>query len=394
MGVVSVFDEASWALDAAGPRLQAAVAIEDGAPGSAQVYDAVMADASVVANVIDFVRILAWPFVVLVVVMVFRRPLSERVGAIRKAQLPGGISVELDALQAEIVTSREIGASESDFAATQLIYGSSTSVLPSDRSYTVAAARVELERALRRFLFTVNRDEEFATRKINDVLLELRSSGELSPDVTRQAQDFLRLSAASFSSVVADEEVVAFHTVGSLLAAHVNYQARVASIGTGVWGHDLFFMVARGGSNHNEKEVWASITTILPEVAYDYRLFLDAIRRASNTRDNKNWPRDAADEFSKLAISEADFLQVTIFRRDELRRVLELFDRSSWLAKDDEGQQIPKALYYQWPAAWGKISFNTPVTGHSERPLLLDVADDLLRAEEAVRRMRLRQLPG
>lgn len=260
-------------------------------------------------------------------------------------------------------------------------------VLPDDRSYTVAKVRVELERALRQLAFTVNRDEEFATRNIEDLLLDLRSSGELSISVARQAQEFLRLSAASFSSAtVSDDDVVAFHTVGSLLAAHVNYVRRVASIATGIWGHELIFMLERGGRRDREGKVtWAAVATILPEVDYDYAIFREAIHRAMDTRDNRNWPADMAPLFGNLLVSEEEFLQITVFRRDELRRVLRQFDRISWHPNDDDKDK----LYYRWPASWGEISFNVPVT----RGTLPDAADDLLRAEEAVRRMRLATEP-
>lgn len=346
---------------------------------------------STVTDIIDVVRIVAWPLTLLVVLLLFRRQIADRVGAIRKAQLPGGISFELDVLEKEIVRTPELEATRKNVVA-----GSPGGVLPADRSYTVAEARFELERGLRRLSFAVSRDEEFATRNIEDLLLDLRSSGELSPHVSRQASEFMRLSAAAFSADLSDDDVVAFHTVGSLLAAHVNYIARVVSITTGLWGHDLFFMIERPRDlDPSSKVTWAAVATILPEVAYDYRLFRDAILRASVTRDDKHWPKDSAPLFTRLLVTEDEFLEIVIFRRNELRRVLKYFDRTSWLAtSSNDRERIPEELYYRWPNSWGKIPFNTPVTGHTSRPLLPDVADDLLRAEEAVRRMKLTVRPG
>lgn len=333
-----------------------------------------------------------WPVTVLVVVLLFRRQIAGRVGAIRRARLPGGVSLELDALEMEVVRTPELEARRIGVATFEATDDSTRGVLPTDGSFTVAEARVELERALRRLSFAVSRDEEFATRSIEDVLLDLRSRDELSVHVARQAQDFLRLSAAAFSSGLNDEDVVAFHTVGSLLASHINYLTRVASISTAVWGHELWHLVEERGRRDSEgKTVLAAIATILPEVSYDYGLFKDAIHRASLTIDDRNWPRDAAPRFDRLLVTESEFLEVVVFRRNELRRILRLFDRSSWLAYDEQGGHLPDELYYKWPRTWGDIPFNTPVTGHSYRPLLPDVADDLLRAEEAARRMRLVQ---
>lgn len=91
-----------------------------------------------------------------------------------------------------------------------------------------------------------------------------------------------------------------------------------------------------------------------------------------------------APHFLDLIVPESDFNQIVRFRRDELRRVIRLFDRGSWLVRED-GDPFPEELFYRWPQSWGKVPFSLPVTGHVERPLFPDVADDLLHAEEAVR---------
>lgn len=218
---------------------------------------------------------------------------------------------------------------------------------------------------------------------------EIVAKGELSDAVSRQCLEFLRLTAESSSTPLSDDEVVAFHTAGSLLASHVRYLTQVVSITTRAWGHELAFTVMRGGRSterDDSRDSWAAITTILPEVSYHYSLFKDAMTRASRTTDDKNWPASMSPHFLELIVPESDFEQIVRFRRDELRRVIRLFDRSSWLPQGDDDNSFPEDLYYRWPQSWGKVPFNMPVTGHRERPLLPDVADDLLRAEEAVRR--------
>ena len=338
-----------------------------------------MQAATTVDHALEAIRILIWPLTIVTLVLLFRRQVAERVGSIRKAQLPGGISFELDALEREVINTPELDARRTE----RLTVRASGGVLPTDRAYTVARVRVDLERALRRLLFAVNRDPEFATRNIEDLLLDLRSSGEISAAIARQAQEFLRLSAASFSAPsLSDDDVVAFHTVGSLLASHVSNLQRVASIATGAWGHELMFMIERRHRRDGDGKItWAAIATILPEVDYDYSLFRAAIHRAMDTRDDRNWPKDMAPMFGDLLVSEVDFQTIVVFRRDELRRVIGHFDPFSWFPREKNSTD----LEYKWPRDWGEIPFNMPVT----RGTLPEVADDLLRAEEAVRQMRL-----
>lgn len=298
---------------------------------------------------------------------------------------PVGLGDDLDALQREVAASPEMDQSRRAARAVAVSLGP----VPTYSSQTVAEARVRLESALRRLRFTTSDDVQFADRNIEGIVSETLSSGELSVPVARQCLEFFRLSAEGSSAPLSDDEIVAFHTTGSLLASHVEYVTRVASVTTGRWGHELLFTLMRAGApdQGTEKEAWASIATIMPEVQYDYALFADAMRRAASDESGKNWPASAARMFLDLIVAESDFNDVVRFRRDELRRVIRLYDRQSSLPRGYDGEgPLPDDLYYRWPLSWGKIHFNTPVTGHTHHPMFLDVADDLVRAEEAVRR--------
>ncbi len=338
-----------------------------------------MEAASTADHLLDALRTLAWPVTVLLLVWLFRAQLRERLASLRRAELPGGVRFELDALRRDVAATPEFAASRE--ATSPPITPDGT--LPSDRLYPLARVQLDIDWLLRRFARSALRDPDFAIRGLNDIILDLRDAGELSGTVARQLQDFMRLSEAGFSrSELSDDEMAALVTVGTMLASHAHYLERVASITTDIWGHDLMrpLMHLERGDEENPKFVWAVVATILPEVDYNYQLFTDAIRRAASDESDRNWPKGMAPLFLKLRVSRADFVEVTKFRRDELRRLLRDGEGHWW----EQGSQDWR--YFEWPPAWGKIPFNLPVA----RGMADDVARELLQADSALRRMRHR----
>ena len=336
--------------------------------------------ASTADHVLDALHTLVWPATILVLVLLFRAQLRERVGSLRKAELPGGIRFELDALSRDVATAPELAASRD--ATVPTIDADGTA--PSDRLYPLARVQLDIDWLLRRFARSATRDPDFAIRSLSDIVLELRDAGELSPAVARQLQDYLRLSDASHTRTdLSDDELAVLLTIGARLASHVEYLRRVASITMDFWGHHLMMPLhsLERRNEDNPKYVWAVVATILSEVDYNYRIFSDAMRRAAADDSDRNWPKGMGPLFMRLLVAPGDFAQIIKYRRDELRRLLRDGEGHWW----EEKSSSQDWRYYKWPPEWGKIPFNEPVSRDNPD----DVAQDLLRADSALRRMRV-----
>jgi hypothetical protein len=55
--------------------------------------------------ILEYIKVLAWPLVVLVIVFIFRRQIESIVKRLEKADLPGGVSLSL---RAEILEAKRI----------------------------------------------------------------------------------------------------------------------------------------------------------------------------------------------------------------------------------------------------------------------------------------------
>lgn len=332
------------------------------------------------SHVVDTLKAAAWPVVTLVIVFTFYRPIRDRLGSLRKATLPGGISLELDALERDVV--RASGSPE----------GNSLSPLvpmrPRDRDDIVAETRFNLERQVRLLAWAITRDEAFPTRSVDDLLLEIHDANEITADELSQLLGFFNLSRVAAANQVTDESAGSLNTVGALLVARLNFRTRVIEVTTGFAGHDLanhLMMAEHAKRGVGDSYKWATIATILPAVGYDYRVFVAAMNRASEIDDDRNWPRGLSPQFLRLLVPKKDFDRVVVFRRNELRRLLRDFLAS--------GSEIDEERYYNWPASWGHVDFNQPIM-RRESFRQQDIVDDLLRAEEAVRIAQFRDAEG
>ncbi|MDQ2845100.1 MAG: hypothetical protein M3Y77_01820 [Actinomycetota bacterium] len=333
------------------------------------------------ALIVDAFKAAVWPVTALVIIAVFRRQLRERISALRKAGLPGGINLELDALERQVVSSAVASGAAGSLSPV-------VGIAPQDREDIVAETRFGLERQVRLLAWAVTRDEDFFSRGIDDLLMEVRRAGELSGTEYSQLLGYQRLSQSALAAGITDEVAGSLHTIGSILTARLNFISRVASVSRGMLGHELANHIMH--SEHSRdvagKWEWATIATVLPDVGYDYRVFQAAIIRASKTTDDRDWPRQLAPRFLNLLVTEEEFERIVRFRRDELRRLLRSFQNSLSDLDNDE-------RYYNWPTQWGDIGWNQPIIRSYGGLRQQDIVDDLLRAEEAVRAYQYRQLP-
>lgn len=354
---------------------------------------------------LEALQTLAWPLTIVFLVAMFRAEFRERVSALRSVAA-GSVRVELDTLRREVAATPEVAATRPD------AWDPGGREEP-DRLYALTRTRLEVDQELRRFARAAFRDEDFATRDLSQIIFDLREAGELSAAGSRQLHEFLRLSDARFTPSSEsksrvepdDEELAALVTIGTLLRAYVRYRQRVASITTEFWGHDLMkpLHCLERDQEAKTKYAWAIIATLLPEVDYNYQIFTDAMRRASVDDSDRNWPKQMSREFLQLIVSPDEFFEIVKFRRDELRRMLREGDRRWWRTTTDEyedakreaeesggdpGEYRTEWRYYHWPESWGKIGMNQPLL-RREKIGPEEVAEDLLNAEAALRRMRL-----
>ncbi len=328
----------------------------------------------------QFVSALAWPAIVLAVVVIFRRELRSILGAIKEVKYPGGsITVEVTRLEERLAKA----PAHEDHVVTSDI---SMEFLSSaaDPQLAVAQLRTDVEKELLHLSWRALGQERSEGWNLERRIDELRAANVLTADFSKNLTAFIKLANSIIHGADVPSEVKARLTsVGVALASQLHYQRKVLEVMYEFDGH-LLWHVHRDRSEQNQRfHFWSAVAATLPEFDYNYEIYREAAERHKKKLIGSGHERDA-EAFYILPLDE--FVRVLEFREKELLRLIDAWHHH----EGDTWEAFRKANDWLWPSNWGHIDWGGPII--RDQLSIYTTEDDLVQTRNALNRYRIKLL--
>ncbi|MCX4624434.1 hypothetical protein [Streptomyces albogriseolus] len=273
---------------------------------------------------IDAARTLVWPVTILAVIFLFRRQIRELLPHVQEAEF-GGLKLRLDTLQKEVKESPENTRrrlSSEDLTATRL---------------AIEEQLIELSQVRLGF-------DRRRTRHPEVLVSVLSDKGVLSESVAASLTDYFWITDQLLRAPsVDDNDAMHALCVGDMLFANVRHRYLVEHLVHDFMGHGVW---QPPPGEPNKYHFWSVIASEVPEFDYRYEVLTEAVGRFKE--------RDQRAEMPLPALSE--FVEILKFRREEIRRVLDL----PW-GTEAAARMRNQGRNWNWPEEWGHIGWHGPV---------------------------------
>lgn len=293
---------------------------------------------------------IAWPSVLALVLILFRKEIRRRLASVTEVKYPGGsvILKEVEKLEAKVEIPKG--------ATSQLMLPPTVGVLTpasqSDSKVAIAQMRVDVERELFRLSWRGIRESEVTGWHITRHVDELQRANILAAPLADNLRSFIEVANKILhQSDVPEELVIRAVAVGGSLVSSLRHKRFVIEaeydFGGGHWHMDR-----KMGNVNRKYYFWSVVATTIPEFGYDYEIYREAAERR-NENIKKRRPDYPWEELYMLSLEE--FVAVLEFRERELQRLVKVGrEHGSW---DD----FQKANKWEWPDEWGELQWNCSI---------------------------------
>lgn len=326
---------------------------------------------------IDAVGTVIWPLTVVVIVILFRRQIRERFSAVTKAELPGGVKLELRELEKTVQKSEVIAhASAAPAPLTLREHVSRTA----DPLLIVAGTRLEIEREVLRLAQLAPGIGGYWETSIASVVRRLREEQVLPQETKAQLLDYIRVTNQVLHAPDAStEDAVVAVGIGASILAYVRHLRRVEYLVRDFEAHGLWHM--HGHPGVDEKYLfWSAIAATLPDFDYSYEAYQEAAERFNGIEERRARKLGRPPRLVYVP-PLTEFIEVLEHRRTELLRILS--------AAPSGGDHWSEVREWQWPKHWGHIGWTGPIVRGFH---ISGAEEELLRTEYTLERYRQRLL--
>lgn len=320
----------------------------------------------------------AWPVTVLILVLIFRKQIADRLDQpFSKLKIPGG-EIEFDVKKLEDVVKSDAPASHpspGDDPAMFLATG--------DLQLSMARLRVAIENDLFRIAQRLGKSDTSKPATVNQRLDELVIIEAIPATLAENVKAFMDIANRVIHGAQLPDDVKGRATiVGANLAAQVDHQRKVIELQYDFAAHLLWHMHWHVEDNAKKYYWWSAIAATCPEFDYNYDVYCEAAKR-HNKRLVDSMVEERASEEMVGVVSLSDFVQILEFRESELNRLAAVW-------KQDQ-MAFSKANAWQWPSKWGNIGWGGPVVGGLSYN---EVERQLMQTRSALARYRARIVDG
>lgn len=318
---------------------------------------------------------IVWPATVLFLVIIFRSEIRQRLSSLTEVKYPGGSITmkEIEKLEASVERTFPPQVETSMTEAPSLTYA--------DPKLAIAQVRIDLERELFRLSWRAldrsNVTDWHTSRHID----ELERKDVITPHFAQNLRSFIDVANRAIHGTEIPGEVVArtASIAGDLLST-LRYKRLMYEAQRDFEGHGLWHMKGRMSEKHSKHYLVSAVASQLPEFAYDYGLYKDAIE-LFNTRQRSDQPAAPGGELYVLSLDE--FVEALEWREKELERLRVQLPGTKW----DEYNEVNM---WKWPAEWGDLQWSTSIL--RDRVSIFNAEQDLMQTRAALDRHRVRQL--
>jgi len=306
---------------------------------------------------IEAIKALAWPLTLMVVLVIFRRPILARLPHVTKAKFPGGFEFELSELGSK--------AEKVFIDANKHSLGSGPSML------AVANTRLAIESEILKLAQLSFDPEEATHQQIPQLITLLEDANVLSKQIADGLRQYIGLTNRSVhASSTSGEDTIKILSIGTSLLAPLRYLSRVQYLLRDFDAHLLWHI--HGPADHNKFYFWSAIAASLPTFDYSYEAFREAATKFNAREEERAHEADRKPRTIDIP-NTSEFLRILQFRRSELLRVLqsEPYSDPTWREVEE----------WRWPEEWGHIAWNGPIVKSSN-----EAQEELLRTNSAIER--------
>ncbi|MCJ7577796.1 MAG: hypothetical protein MUO91_05045 [candidate division Zixibacteria bacterium] len=318
--------------------------------------------------IIEVIGLLAWPFTILVIVLIFKREIVQLLRHIKEAKFPGGsITLELNKLGQAIERTPEI---EKQSMTPQSIDSTQELLRSGNSTLAIANLRIEIDREILRLMRPSHNLQVVRSWSISRKISALVDKGLLSHDIAERVSEYSKIANKLIHGLeLSADEVNRAISIGTNLLNYLHYRSNVENLVFDFEGHGLWHMWRKDDKVSKKYYFWSAIAATLPEFEHSYEVYKEAVEKylSKEHRDSVG----GKIQHDLYVVSLEEFIDILRFRRDEIIRVL----RGNWW-EDNE---------WQWPKSWGELGWNGPVFRGSAN----DAEDELLRINVAIKRYEL-----
>lgn len=320
----------------------------------------------------------AWPVTILILVLVFRKQVADRLNQpMAKLKIPGTeIEFAVNELESKLQTTTSEPSPTSGDTGDQLLYFAS-----GDLQLSVARLRVGIENDLFRIAQIKGKSDAAKPFTINQRLNDLIESNALTLSFADNLRSFVDISNRIIHGVEIPDNVKGRATIiGASLAAQLEHLRKVIEMEREFDAHGLWHMHIHLPDDAKKYYWWSAVAAACPDFDYDYSVYREAAERHNN-RLIQRMGGDRAKKGMVGVLPLSEFISVLEFRESELSRIA-----AAW----EQGHEAMSAANnWQWPEEWGNIGWGGPVV----RGLSFnEVERQLMQTRNALARYRTRNL--
>lgn len=317
----------------------------------------------------ELISSFAWPVTVLVLVIMFRREICRRLASLTEVKYPGGSITmkEVESLEASVEVSKP--PIVATIAADQPV------LQYTDSKLAIAQVRIDVERELFRLSWRSLGHSQVTHWHTLRHIDELEKADVIPAQFARNLRSFIDVADRVIHGTDVPGEVVAkTSSIAGDLLSTLRYKRLVCEAQRDFEGHGIWHMKDRLSDEDRKHYLMSAVASQLPEFAYDYSIYRDAIG-LFNTRQRSDNPAAPGGELLVLTLQE--FTESIKWREKELQRLLDDLTKLKW-------EEHREANMWKWPPEWGDLQWSTSIL--RDRVSVFDAEQDLMQTRAALDR--------
>jgi len=315
---------------------------------------------------------IAWPAAVVILFVLFRREIRQRLTSITEVKYPGGSITmkDVERLEAAVETKSDIVVK-----GYQTTHGQDvTKFTQADAHLAIAQMRLDAEREIFRLSWVALDKKDITSWHIGRHVDELEKANVVPNTLAANLRSFIDVANRSIHDPNVSEDLLyRSSAIGGTLLSALRHIRLVYDAERDFDGHGLWHMHRHVEEKSKKFYFWSAVASMLPEFDYSYDVYREAIERHNAKSIDRGHGHDVL-----YVLSLDEFLSVLEFRESELQRLI-----AKWHAGGG-WQDFEKANEWQWPKEWGNLGWNCPIL--RQRVSLMDAEQDLMRTRAAIDR--------
>ena len=319
--------------------------------------------------ILQAIGVMIWPVTVIIILIIFRKQISERLSALKKGELPGGVKFELGELKESVEQSSELAKRSIPSA---MPSPADELVRTGDPLLAVANTRLEIEREIVRLAQVSFGPKEARKWGITRLIARLYEEKILSKETRDRLFDYTRITNQIIhTSGVSADDIVRSLSIGASLLAHIRYLYSVEWL-IRDFDANLLWQCRKEEGRNKKYYFWSAIAATLSDFDYSYEAFCEAANKF-NKKEEKRAIESHRRPREIYIPTLQEFLEILEFRREELQRILQ----GKWW----DGYEWDKLREWHWPEEWGRIGWSGPIVRSRN-----EAEEELLRTDTAIER--------